>query len=70
MLMQKKILLLIIEWKKCIIVWFRRSWIKRKTLINADYKFKVNISKKMESLNISNTVSIVCHYLKTQINKS
>ena len=44
--------------------------LKEKTLINADYKFKVNISKKMESLNISNTVSIVCHYLKTQINKS
>tara|TARA_A100001011_G_scaffold397540_1_gene498870 strand:+ start:119 stop:868 length:750 start_codon:yes stop_codon:yes gene_type:complete len=44
--------------------------LKEKTLFKADFKFKVNISKKMESLNISNTVSIVCHYLNTQIKKS
>ena len=37
--------------------------IKAKTLENSDFKFKVNIDKKIESLNISNTVSIVCHHI-------
>ncbi len=37
--------------------------IKSKTLKNSDFKFKVNINNKIESLNISNTVSIVCHYI-------
>ena len=37
--------------------------IKSKTLKNSDFKFKVNINDKVESLNISNTVSIVCHYI-------
>ena len=37
--------------------------IKAKTLENSDFKFKVNISNNIESLNISNTVSIVCHHI-------
>ena len=37
--------------------------IKEKTLNNADFRFKIKINKKIESLNISNTVSIVCHYI-------
>ena len=37
--------------------------IKAKTLENSDFKFKVNINKNIESLNISNTVSIVCHHI-------
>ncbi len=37
--------------------------IKAKTLENSDFKFKVNMSNKIESLNISNTVSIVCHHI-------
>ena len=37
--------------------------IKAKTLENSDFKFKVNIDNKIESLNISNTVSIVCHHI-------
>ena len=37
--------------------------LKTKTLENSDYKFKVNISKNIESLNISNTVSVVCHHI-------
>ena len=37
--------------------------IKTKTLENSDFKFKVNINKSIESLNISNTVSVVCHYI-------
>ncbi|MDA9684561.1 RNA methyltransferase [Candidatus Pelagibacter bacterium] len=37
--------------------------IKAKTLENSDFKFRVNINKNVESLNISNTVSIVCHHI-------
>ena len=37
--------------------------IKVKTLENSDFKFKVNMSDNIESLNISNTVSIVCHHI-------
>ena len=43
--------------------------IKNKTLNNADFKFKIGISKNIESLNISNTVSIVCHYISKKINE-
>jgi len=37
--------------------------IKSKTLENSDFKFKVKINKNIESLNISNTVSVVCHHI-------
>ena len=37
--------------------------IKAKTLENSDFKFKVNMNDRIESLNISNTVSVVCHYI-------
>ena len=37
--------------------------IKAKTLENSDFKFKVNINRSIESLNISNTVSVVCHHI-------
>jgi len=37
--------------------------IKAKTLENSDFRFKVNMNKKIESLNISNTVSVVCHHI-------
>ena len=37
--------------------------LKSKTLINSDFKFKVRMSDNMESLNISNTVSVVCHHI-------
>ena len=37
--------------------------IKAKTLENADFKFKVNMNNSIESLNISNTVSVVCHHI-------
>jgi 23S rRNA (guanosine2251-2'-O)-methyltransferase len=37
--------------------------IKAKTLENADFKFKVNMNNNIESLNISNTVSVVCHHI-------
>ena len=37
--------------------------IKAKTLENSDFRFKVNMNNNIESLNISNTVSIVCHHI-------
>ena len=37
--------------------------IRAKTLENSDFKFKVNMNKNIESLNISNTVSVVCHHI-------
>ena len=41
--------------------------LRKKTLLHSDFKFKVNISKNIESLNISNTVSIVCHHINNSI---
>ena len=41
--------------------------VKAKTLENSDFKFKVNMSDNIESLNISNTVSIVCHHISQSI---
>ena len=43
--------------------------IKAKTLENSDFKFKVNMSNNIESLNISNTVSVVCHHIYQSIKK-
>ncbi|MDC3157386.1 RNA methyltransferase [Candidatus Pelagibacter bacterium] len=37
--------------------------IKAKTLENSDFKFRVNMNNKIDSLNISNTVSVVCHHI-------
>ena len=37
--------------------------IKDKTLRNSDFQFKVNMNNNIESLNISNTVSVVCHHI-------
>ena len=37
--------------------------LKYQTLKNSDYLLKINISKKVESLNISNSASIVFHYI-------
>ena len=45
--------------------------IKAKTLENSDFKFKVNMNSKIESLNISNTVSVVCHHISdVQLNRN
>ena len=37
--------------------------VKAKTLENSDFKFKVKMNRNIESLNISNTVSVVCHHI-------
>jgi len=39
--------------------------LKHQTLKHSDYQFKIDINKKIESLNISNSVSVVCHYIDT-----
>ena len=44
--------------------------LRKKTLEKSDFSFKINISKNMESLNISNSVSIVCHYIDFQIREN
>jgi 23S rRNA (guanosine2251-2'-O)-methyltransferase len=41
--------------------------LKNNTLKNSDFHFKININKKIESLNISNSVSIVCHYINSYL---
>ena len=41
--------------------------LKSKTLMNSDFKFKVEMDKNIESLNISNTVSVVCHHIFQKI---
>ena len=37
--------------------------IKAKTLENSDFRFRVSMNNNIESLNISNTVSVVCHHI-------
>ena len=39
------------------------SGLKNQTTKNSDFIFKININKKIESLNISNSVSVVCHFI-------
>ena len=41
--------------------------IKTKILENSDFRFRVNIGNNVESLNISNTVSVVCHHISQSI---
>tara|TARA_E500000178_G_scaffold89209_1_gene88034 strand:- start:98 stop:841 length:744 start_codon:yes stop_codon:yes gene_type:complete len=57
------------DWKGKNVILFgsEGSGLKEKTLSKADFKFKIEISDKIESLNISNTASIVCHYINNKI---
>ena len=41
--------------------------VKAKSLENSDFRFKVNMNRNIESLNISNTVSVVCHHIFNSI---
>ena len=61
-----------IEWTGNTILLFGSEGygIKAKTLENSDFKFKVDIDENIESLNISNSVSIVCHYIDFYLNKN
>ncbi len=38
--------------------------LNKNTKSNSDFTFKIEISDQMESLNIANSVSIVCHHIK------
>ena len=38
--------------------------LKNNTLDKSDFIFKININSSIESLNIANSVSIVCHYIQ------
>ena len=42
--------------------------LNKNTVTNSDFIFKINISEKMESLNIANSVAIVCHHINKAIN--
>jgi 23S rRNA (guanosine2251-2'-O)-methyltransferase len=44
--------------------------LKNKTLEHSDFIFKIDINKKIESLNISNSVSVVCHYIDCYLKKN
>jgi len=44
--------------------------LKYQTAKNSDFLLKINISKKVESLNISNTAAIVFHYIYCKKNKN
>ena len=59
------------EWKgKNILLFGSEGFgIKAKTLENSDFRFKVNMNNSIESLNISNTVSVVCHHIFQSINQ-
>ena len=37
--------------------------LKSKTLMHSDFRYKVKMNDNIESLNISNTVSVVCHHI-------
>ena len=44
--------------------------IKAKTLEKSDFRFRVQMNDAIESLNISNTVSVVCHHIFQTKNKN
>ena len=44
--------------------------LKNQTIKNSDFVFKIKINKNIESLNISNSVSIVCHFINHEIKKN
>jgi len=44
--------------------------IKKKTLQYSDFQFKVEINRSIDSLNISNTVAVVCHHINHILNKA
>ena len=41
--------------------------LKSKTLMHSDFRFKVKMNTNIDSLNISNTVSVVCHHIYQSI---
>ncbi len=44
--------------------------LKNKTLEHSDFIFRIKINKNIESLNISNSVSVVCHHINYILKKN
>ena len=44
--------------------------IKKNTLKNCDFVFKIKINNTIESLNVSNSVAVVSHYINQKINEN
>ena len=44
--------------------------LRKNSITSSDFIFKININSNMESLNIANSVSIVCHHIDKEINNS
>ena len=60
-----------IDWKGNNILLFgsEGSGMHKHTSKYADFLVKIEINKKIESLNISNSVAIVCHFINNQLEK-
>ena len=43
--------------------------LKNQSLKKSDFIFKIDISKSIESLNISNSVAVVCHFINNELKK-
>ena len=57
------------EGKNVLLFGSEGSGLKEKTLLKSDFIFKINISNSIESLNISNSVSVVSHFVNTYLKK-
>ena len=44
--------------------------LRHQTLKHSDFQFKISINKNVESLNISNSVAIVCHHINHILKKN
>ena len=44
--------------------------VKKNTLKNSDFVFKIKINSTIESLNVSNSVAVVSHYINQKINEN
>ena len=57
------------EGKNVLLFGSEGTGLKEKTLLKSDFIFKINISNSIESLNISNSVSIVSHFVNSYLKK-
>ena len=57
------------EGKNVLLFGSEGSGLKEKTLLKSDFIFKINISNSIESLNISNSVSVVSHFVNSYLKK-
>ena len=42
--------------------------LRKNTITNSDFQFKIKINSNIESLNVANAVSIVCHFINFKNN--